>query len=240
MCPHCRVRNHTLVQNGRSSIKVKSNTHTRDHFICKMDLRDNIISHAMKTYRVRKRAVNDCSCSIYSISEVSRKKQRSYKREEENHRWALSQSRRSTAPDQTSNKKTKQPKWGGGWIRKYILGDVIFFLFYWYWSSRAFPISVSFYFFSFLNPHKTTSNPPTLVIFTLHPPPLHHSLVANAVGQPKSDRSRGPPSLCGWNSSIWLLWHYGARTFQRCYHGILPSPSFTACQSGTALKDNCP
>ena len=116
-----------------------------------------------------------------------------------------------------------------------------FFLFYWYWSSRAFPISVSFYFFSFLNPHKTTSsNPPTLVVFTLHLLPLHHSLVVNAVGQPESDRSRGPLSLCGWNSSIWLLWHYGARTFQPCYHGILPSPSFTTCQGATALKDNCP
>lgn len=129
MCPHCRVRNHTLVQNGRSSIKVKSNTHTTDHLICKMDPWDNIIRHAMKTYRVRKRAVNDCYCSIYSISEVSRKKQRSYKREEENHRWVLSQSRRSTAPDQTSNRKTKQLKWGGGWIRKYILGMWFFFSF---------------------------------------------------------------------------------------------------------------
>ena len=40
-----------------------------------MDLRDNIISYAVKTYSVRKRAVNDCYCSIYSLSEVSRNRE---------------------------------------------------------------------------------------------------------------------------------------------------------------------
>lgn len=94
-----------------------------------------------------------------------------------------------------------------------------------------------FFFFSFPNPHETTSsNPPILVIFTVFPPPPPSWMVIAWLLMQWASQSligsRVSLSLCGWNSSIWLLWHHGARALQPRYHGILPSIPYLSLTAG--------